>query len=72
MGATQSRHVAYVFTLPVMVAFLCYAMTNVVVLVQNPANKREVLCNDVLKSLTGLDKFLAFGGQKYFSQHILK
>ena len=39
---------------------------------QNPANKREVLCNDVLKSLTGQDKFLAFGGQKYFSQHILK
>ncbi|KAL3145008.1 hypothetical protein ABBQ32_003509 [Trebouxia sp. C0010 RCD-2024] len=38
----------------------------------NPANKREVLCNDVLKSLTGQDKFLAFGGQKYFSQHILK
>ena len=59
------------FYMLVMMHSLACAMTNNVFM-QNPANKREVLCNDVLKSLTGQDKFLAFGGQKYFSQHILK
>lgn len=38
----------------------------------NPNDKREVLCNDVLKNLTGKDRFLAFGGQKHFGHHILK
>lgn len=41
-------------------------------LVQNPNNKREVLCNDILRNLTGQDKVLAFGAQKYFSHHIFK
>ncbi|KAL0049479.1 hypothetical protein WJX82_003275 [Trebouxia sp. C0006] len=39
---------------------------------QNPDDKREVICDDVLRRLTGKDKFLAFGGQKHFGHHILK
>ena len=39
---------------------------------QNPDDKREVICDDVLRGLTGKDKFLAFGGQKHFAHHILK
>ena len=53
--------------------FACMmSVANVCLGLQNPANKREVLCNNVLKNLTGQDRFLAFGGQKYFSHHILK
>ncbi|DBA80223.1 TPA: hypothetical protein ACH3X2_007459 [Trebouxia sp. C0005] len=39
---------------------------------RNPDDKREVICDDVLKRLTGKEKFLAFGGQKHFAHHILK
>lgn len=39
---------------------------------RNPDDKREVICDDVLRGLTGKDKFLAFGGQKHFAHHILK
>ncbi len=39
---------------------------------QNPDDKRVVICDDVLRRLTGKDKFLAFGAQKHFAHHILK
>lgn len=36
---------------------------------QDPADKRMVLSDPVLKSLTGEDRFTAFGVQKYIKHH---
>jgi chromatin remodeling complex protein RSC6 len=37
---------------------------------QDPDNKKMVLCDDALRDLTGEDSFLAFGFAKYMKQHI--
>jgi len=38
---------------------------------QDPADKRMILCDDKLKELLGVDRFQAFGLAKYLKPHIL-
>lgn len=38
--------------------------------VQNPDNKKEILCDDVLEKLTGEKKFPGFSLQKFLKAHI--
>ena len=37
---------------------------------QNPANKREILCDEKLQQLLGMQRFEAFNIQKYLKMHI--
>ena len=37
----------------------------------NPSDKREILCDAKLQEITGVDKFTAFGVQKYIKEHVL-
>lgn len=38
----------------------------------DPADKRYIISDAKLKALTGEDRFLAFGFQKFIAQHIIK
>lgn len=38
---------------------------------QDPADKRYVVSDQVLKSLTGEDRFQAFGVQKHLKHHFI-
>eukprot|EP00127_Corallochytrium_limacisporum_P003295 Clim_evm144s147 gene=Clim_evmTU144s147 len=37
---------------------------------QNPSDRREILCDDTLKKLFGVDKVTIFGMNKYLSKHL--
>jgi chromatin remodeling complex protein RSC6 len=41
------------------------------VCVQDPKDKRWANCDETLKKLTGEKRIKLFGGQKYFSKHIV-
>jgi chromatin remodeling complex protein RSC6 len=38
--------------------------------VQNPSNKKEILCDEVLEKLTGEKKFAGFGFAKFMKPHL--
>ena len=38
---------------------------------QDPKNKRNILCDDKLRELLGVEKFLGFGMMKYLNKHFL-
>lgn len=54
-----------------LLAGLPTAVTNTAMCMQDPADKRFVLCDPLLKSLTGEDRFQAFGVQKYLKHHFV-
>lgn len=39
---------------------------------QDPSDKRYILADEALKSITGEERFLAFGCQKLLAKHIIK
>eukprot|EP00873_Tetraselmis_striata_P020115 jgi/Tetstr1/440379/TSEL_028714.t1 len=38
---------------------------------QDPANKRNIICDDRLRALLGVDKFKGFGMMKYLNRHFI-
>lgn len=61
--------VLLVLTLLLLWSLPCLA---VAVSLQDPADKRYVLSDEALKSLTGESRFKAFGSNKLFSKHFPK
>lgn len=49
---------------------MCVPLTRLAVGVQNPENKKEIICDDVLEKLTGEKKFPGFSLQKFLKSHI--
>ena len=66
-----SRHIRGLFGGQARIHWLFHSYMVRLVCVQDPKDRRWANCDETLKKLTGEKRIKLFGGQKYFSKHIV-